>query len=80
MPSRELPIYSIFCLHWGLTSDIDIESECLRCLGEIRYEIWGYLSVINLRKYRFRFMYKGYQITDSNQVPTGSDESTHKLH
>ena len=41
----------------GLLSDIDIDSESLRALGELRFAIYGILKGIQLKSYRVRITY-----------------------
>ena len=38
---------------WFHHSDIDIESERLRALGENRFQLWSLNRLANLRLYRF---------------------------
>lgn len=56
MPNRS-PMYSFLTVGWGLMSDIDIESERLRAIGEIRFTLWAFWRVLNLRIYRGRISY-----------------------
>jgi len=44
-------IYSFLSLTWGIIADIDLESECLRCLGgEARFTIMGAIRWLWLRE------------------------------
>ena len=44
-------IYSFLSLTWGIIADIDLESECLRCLGgEARFTIMGVIRWLWLRE------------------------------
>ena len=43
--------YSFLSFGWGLLSDVDIESEGLRCLGESRFAIWSIYRSFTLKKY-----------------------------
>lgn len=38
---KKNPMYSFLSFGWGLMSDIDIESEKLRSIGEIRFTVWA---------------------------------------
>mmetsp|Transcript_41170 Transcript_41170/g.129049 ORF Transcript_41170/g.129049 Transcript_41170/m.129049 type:complete len:561 (-) Transcript_41170:172-1854(-) len=38
-------------LTWGIISDIDIESERLRCLGPLRNDVYALMRLINVRRY-----------------------------
>lgn len=51
-------IWSFLSIGWGLLSDIDIDSEWLRCLGELRFTIYGLLRAITSRSYKGRLAYK----------------------
>ncbi len=42
---------------WGLLSDIDIESEVLRYIGEIRFFIWSFIRLFQLRRYKAELSY-----------------------
>ncbi len=44
-------------LGWGLISDIDIESERLRYLGNLRFTLWGLHRIAHPKKYRARISY-----------------------
>ena len=43
--------YAFLSFGWGLMSDIDIESERLRFLGEARFTIWSLYRAANTKKY-----------------------------
>jgi sphingosine kinase len=50
--------WSFLSLEWAIIADIDIESEALRaCLGTARFDVWGALRCVFLRKYRGAFSY-----------------------
>lgn len=51
------PLYSFLTVGWGLMSDIDIESERLRAIGEIRFTLWAFWRVASLRIYTGRISY-----------------------
>ena len=51
-------MYSFLSVGWGLLSDIDIESERLRFLGESRFATWTLVRTLNLRTYRGRLSFK----------------------
>ena len=44
-------------LGWGMISDIDIESEDLRFLGDLRFTLWALHRIANLRKYHGKLSY-----------------------
>jgi len=55
---KDYPVrYSFLSVGWGILSDIDIESERLRMLGEHRFAVWGLNRLAKLRLYRGRVSY-----------------------
>lgn len=67
---------SFLSFSWGLIADCDLESECLRCLGAIRTDIWAvYRGILFTKKYRGRFSYLPPQNSNSgdNDVVTAID-------
>jgi sphingosine kinase len=48
---------SFLTFSWAIVADLDIESECIRFMGALRFDIWAVWRVIALRKYRARFSY-----------------------
>ena len=50
-------LYAFLSVTWGLVSDVDIESERYRFLGERRFLIGTVARIIGLRKYRGRLSY-----------------------
>jgi sphingosine kinase len=48
-PDKKL--YMFLSLAWAIVSDIDINSEVIRCIGPTRFTIWGIYRLINLRNY-----------------------------
>ena len=49
--------YAFLSFGWGLMSDIDIESERLRFLGEARFTIWSLYRAANTKKYQGTLSY-----------------------
>lgn len=49
--------YSFLSLAWGLVSDADIESEKLKFLGSLRFDIYALMLIGLLRTYRGRFSF-----------------------
>ena len=49
--------YSFLSLSWGLVSDVDIESEKLRFLGSLRFDLYALMRVCLLQTYRGRFSF-----------------------
>ena len=48
---------SFLTFSWAIIADIDMESECIRYFGSLRFDLWAVWRVIALRKYRARFSY-----------------------
>ncbi|KAG7361426.1 ATP-NAD kinase-like domain containing protein [Nitzschia inconspicua] len=48
---------SFLTFSWAYIADIDIESEAIRFMGFLRFDLWGALRVVTLRKYRAKFSY-----------------------
>lgn len=48
---------SFLTFSWAYIADIDVESEAIRFMGFLRFDLWGALRVLTLRKYRARFSY-----------------------
>lgn len=55
---RDSTIWSFLSIGWGLLSDIDIDSEWLRRLGEIRFTVYGLLRSLTSSSYRGRLSFK----------------------
>lgn len=49
--------WSFLSLEWGLPADLDLESEFLRCLGALRFDVYAVIRAVALRRYRGRFSY-----------------------
>ncbi len=49
--------YSFLSLAWGLISDVDIESEKLKFLGALRFDVYALILLAQLRTYRGKFSY-----------------------
>jgi len=63
--------YSFLSLAWGLISDVDIESEKLKFLGALRFDVYALMLLSLLRTYRGRFSYLLHP--DFNQFQEDSD-------
>ena len=44
--------YSFLATAYGIVADLDIESEVLRCLGAMRFDVFGLVRTLFLRRYR----------------------------
>ncbi|KAK4306089.1 hypothetical protein Pmani_022066 [Petrolisthes manimaculis] len=51
-------LLSFLSVGFGIISDIDIESERLRIIGESRFAVWAVARVANLRRYHARIYFK----------------------
>lgn len=50
-------MFSFLSIGWGLISDVDIESECIRMFGYQRFTIWTLYRWANLRTYSGKISY-----------------------
>lgn len=48
-------LYSFLTVGWGIMADIDIESERLRAIGEIRFTLWAFWRVFSEYHLELRF-------------------------
>ena len=49
---------------WGILADLDIESEVIRFIGDLRFTIWGLWRIVKRKLYRARISY----------IPISNDE------
>lgn len=56
-------VYMFLTMSYALVADADISSECLRCLGDIRFALWGGYRCFNLRQYPGTLKYNGVKQT-----------------
>lgn len=49
--------YSFLSLAWGLISDADLESEKLKFLGSLRFDVYALMLICLLRTYKGRFSF-----------------------
>ncbi|TDG42976.1 hypothetical protein AWZ03_010603 [Drosophila navojoa] len=59
-------MFSFLSIGWGLISDVDIESECIRMFGYQRFTIWTLYRWANLRTYNGKI---SYLLADEAQEP-----------
>ncbi|XP_030571680.1 sphingosine kinase 2 [Drosophila novamexicana] len=59
-------MFSFLSIGWGLISDVDIESECIRMFGYQRFTIWTLYRLANLRTYNGKI---SYLLADETQEP-----------
>lgn len=51
------PVYSFLSLEWAILADVDINSEFLRFLGVLRFELYAYWRNVFVKRYRGRLSY-----------------------
>ena len=66
--SKPDPIYSFLAVAWCIISDVDLESEKVRWMGDTRFTLWAVLRVLKLRRYQAVFSYRGNDITSKDQT------------
>ena len=74
--------YSFLSTAWGIIGDLDIESESLRCLGALRFDVMGLIRALALRKYQGRVWYLphdevAHPVATSVGVATGLTDGLH---
>ena len=57
-------IYSFLCVMWAIMSDIDINSEVIRCCGSARFTVWGLYRVSCMRRYIGSFQCSGEKVSN----------------
>lgn len=67
LKGRDKPIYSFLCFFWAILSDIDLESEKIRCIGSSRFFWWTILRILKMRRYFGVLEYNGEDILSKNQ-------------
>lgn len=69
----EREYYSFLSLAWGLISDADIESEKIKLIGSLRFDVYALILLTQLRTYKGKFSYlphPGCQHFQSYSSPT----------
>ncbi|CAH1794279.1 unnamed protein product [Owenia fusiformis] len=72
----ELPSSSMYCflsVSWGMFSDIDVDTEPWRKIGDIRFLLGAFLKIGGLKKYRGRLSYLPLEEVESTSTSKGSD-------
>ena len=54
-------------LSWCIISDIDINSEVMRCLGPLRFTLYGIYRVMNVRHYEGQLKLNGAKVSSNIQ-------------
>ena len=71
--NRSDRVYSFLLMCFGMLSDIDLESEVLRCLGDSRLWIWALWRSMKLRRYNITFSYIGEEIENRKEYSGNLD-------
>mgnify|MGYP001245348544 CR=1 FL=1 len=64
MEISNLSIYCRLAISWGIISNIDIDTEWMRCLGKYRFDMGGVWNVITCPSYNGRLIYVKDNITN----------------
>jgi hypothetical protein len=48
--ARGSRFFAAVAFQWGLVADVDIESECMRWLGGLRFTVQAIIRILHLRK------------------------------
>ncbi len=60
------PIYSFLSVAWAVIADCDLNSEVLRCLGSVRFTIWGVWRCLALLRYQASLTCSGTSVRNRN--------------
>lgn len=59
----EKKVYMFLCMCWAIVGDVDLNSEFMRNIGELRFHIYGaYKCILNQTSYPGEFTYKGLEM------------------
>lgn len=73
-------MFSFLSIGWGLISDVDIESECIRMFGYQRFTIWTLYRWANLRTYNGKISYLlADEAEESLETPLLQSEQMRKM-
>ena len=61
-------VYAILGVTWAVISDIDINSEVIRCCGSPRLTVWGVFRSICKKHYPGSFNFRGKHIRNRNET------------
>lgn len=65
---------SFLTFSYAMIADIDVDSEILRCLGTLRFDLWGAYLALRLRSYSVRLSYLPLsKNSDTVEVPALED-------
>lgn len=71
--------WSFLTFSWAVISSIDIDSEVLRTLGPLRFDLWGVYCVLTGKSYRAKFTYlpaQPRQQPETEPLPALAEEIT----
>jgi len=54
---QTLNVKSFLFFNWGIIGNVDINSEMLRFLGELRYDVYGIYAILRYKQYRYFYVY-----------------------
>ena len=66
-------IYAVLGVTWAVISDVDINSEVIRCCGSPRFTIWAVFRAICKKHYPGTFKFTGKHILNRNEVENTED-------
>ena len=67
--TTEAEYKSFLSLSWAIVADVDLESEVLRVLGPLRFDVYAVWRMMALRRYSAEFSY----------LPAGADDTVAPL-
>lgn len=70
----EKKLYMFLSLSWAIISDIDLNSERLRCMGEPRFTVWALYRVARIRHYAGKLSLNGVEVKSKKQAHMGNPE------
>jgi sphingosine kinase len=54
---QTLNVKSFLFFNWGIIGNVDINSEMLRFLGELRYDVYGIYAILRYKQYRYFYVF-----------------------
>jgi len=66
--------WSFLTFSWAWISNIDVDSEVLRSLGPLRFDLWGVYEVLRMKKHRAKFSYLPAKAKRTDTIPAIADE------
>lgn len=52
-----MPIFSFMALEWAIIADVDLNSEHLRFLGGLRFEVYAALRILKMKRYKAKITF-----------------------